>query len=393
MTIPEYLSQYRTPIPEWLKNYSDGALITFSEIMEDRIGYYPGCGDDGQLIKLCSKSHSVHTFIYSDYLTRRREVKRILKTPNALNGYHLIGQTEFIEKDLLPEGLYPQIITRQPLLDPWPFQTLPFYCIMGIWERDETLSDSWGAERLAVIFLCADAIDYYYQLFVCQYRKAPWIVLLQDHGLGCNYDRFGKGGLLDEIIERSGISPQFVLCGEHTALWDNYMKLECEPSAGGLHHQYRELCKSKTDAEASHKEVWLMTSNPNGDIVLGERLFANMEKKEIAEISNYIARQCGIFEDAISKYVSRIITTELANGETEIRISPNDGESSEFIIVKLGIDSGEDWSGNPIDMPEDVETIDVGRGSKVYALCGYYGDVEGIFSTCWSEDLVEMEIE
>ena len=34
-----------------------------------------------------------------------------------------------------------------------------------------------------------------------EYSKAPWLFLLQDHGFGCNYDCFGTGGILDEIIQ------------------------------------------------------------------------------------------------------------------------------------------------------------------------------------------------
>lgn len=43
-----------------------------------------------------------------------------------------------------------------------------------------------------------DAIAMYNSLFVHEYRKAPWILLLQDHGLGGNYDRFGRGAMHED---------------------------------------------------------------------------------------------------------------------------------------------------------------------------------------------------
>ena len=43
----------------------------------------------------------------------------------------------------------------------------------------------------------------YYQLFVREYSKAPWQFCLQDHGFGGNYNRFGKGGILDAIIRKN----------------------------------------------------------------------------------------------------------------------------------------------------------------------------------------------
>ena len=57
--------------------------------------------------------------------------------------------------------------------------------------------------------LFADGIHAYEQLFVNQYKKAPWLFLLQDHGFGGNYDKFGRGGSLDRIIQK-GVKPEFV---------------------------------------------------------------------------------------------------------------------------------------------------------------------------------------
>jgi hypothetical protein len=96
------------------------------------------------------------------------------------------------------------------------------YCFTEILERNADCDDSWGSERFALTLLFADGIATYYNLFCREYNKAPWIMLLQDHGFGGNYDRFGKNGLLDAIIHKNNIRPTFVICDECTRIWDGY---------------------------------------------------------------------------------------------------------------------------------------------------------------------------
>ena len=69
----EYLKQYNENIPYWLKNYKEGMDVAFDTVMGGRVGYYPGSGYDGTLIKVGNMSHSVHSFLYVDYLVKRKE--------------------------------------------------------------------------------------------------------------------------------------------------------------------------------------------------------------------------------------------------------------------------------------------------------------------------------
>jgi hypothetical protein len=90
-----------------------------------------------------------------------------------------------------------------------------------------------------------DAIATYKNLFVHEYAKAPWIVLLQDHGLGGNYDKFGRGGILDRVIIRSGIKPEFVILGHSTDLWQDYERVSgAREVRGGMHERWRSLHKT-----------------------------------------------------------------------------------------------------------------------------------------------------
>ncbi len=176
------------------------------------------------------------------WLTKKDLEKRI----NTLLGYHQIGTIEWKEEDLLPNGQYPlDLRIPKPRSEPRPFNTQEKpYSFSVFMERDKDKDDKWGAEHFVVTFLFADGIATYFQVFVKEYAKAPWLFLLQDHGTRGNYDCFGRGGILDAIIEESKINPEFVICGSNTPIWRKYMKVqEVSPIFGGMHNFRRDLYK------------------------------------------------------------------------------------------------------------------------------------------------------
>ena len=50
--IAEYLLRYKEELPQWLREYSQGRKLSFSNILSGRVGYYPGSGFDGTLVKV-----------------------------------------------------------------------------------------------------------------------------------------------------------------------------------------------------------------------------------------------------------------------------------------------------------------------------------------------------
>ena len=236
-----YLSNYREEVPTWIENYLRGEQISFKDIMSSRVGYYPGSGHDGTLMKIGNMSHSVHSFLYVDYMLGRKDLERHLAQPNSIRGYHPVGHIEWTEADLLPNGQYPIDINKKPLyFEPNTFvdpDEKP-YCFSLIMERDENQDDTRGAKHFVITFLFADGIATYYQLFVKEYAKAPWLFLLQDHGFGCNYDCFGRGGILDAIINKSKVSPTFVICADNTRIWQHYKRVYgVSPVIDHVHHR------------------------------------------------------------------------------------------------------------------------------------------------------------
>jgi hypothetical protein len=78
---------------------------------------------------------------------------------------------------------------------------------LEVLERDRALDDSHGAHRLAILFLGVNGIAAYKALFCQENGTPPFAIVLQDHGTGGNYDRFGHGGSLERIAKTYDVIP------------------------------------------------------------------------------------------------------------------------------------------------------------------------------------------
>lgn len=209
-----YLSQFREEVPLWIHNYLRGEQISFRDIMSSRVAYYPGfiqrCNCDGTLMKVGNKSHSVHSFLYVDYLITRERLQEQLALKDSILGYHPIGQIDWKESDLSSACRF-QILKPLRNIDETP------YCFSVIMERNEEKDDSWGAEHFIVTFLFGEGISTFYKLFVKEYAKAPWLFLLNE--------RYRKG-LFEQDIQRSRYYPKFVIFAKKAYKWQGYEKVE-----------------------------------------------------------------------------------------------------------------------------------------------------------------------
>lgn len=246
MKLTEYLNQFKEETPQWLKDYKAGDFVDFKTFMSGRIGYYPGSYLDGCLIKNGNQSHSVHTFIHVDYGVKKEFLRNMVEEEGAFAGYHLLGEVEWTERDLMPNGMHPDPkVNYSPRQAPSRLdKDEKPYIFMKVFERDNDKGDDWGAERFAVAFLFADGIATYYQLFVKEYKKVPWLFLLQDHAWGGNWDGFCKGFMLEAIMKQYDMYPQYVICAKSTDLWDGFEGVDgVEHVWGGMHHSERYLCQ------------------------------------------------------------------------------------------------------------------------------------------------------
>lgn len=143
------------------------------------------------------------------------------------------------------------------------------------------------------------------------------------------------------------------------------------------------------------KEVWLfLVLNSYGPSCDCRRVFAEMGEREINIIAKEVSGEYDHFREAIEQYFAKQLRDELAKGETEVRISPNDSEETEYVITKYEIDSGTDW-GNAGDCkkPDEEDRIDVYVGDNIFATEDYFGNVEAFYSAEFWEEMTPFTIE
>lgn len=249
MTAYDYLKQIQEPCPTWLKAHQPGDKVPHDFVSAGRVVFYPGSGSDGHAVKLFGSTRAAHTFIYADYAVTREEILRDLKgrgdTPyNApFSGYSVYDCMDLEIQDLVPTGWHPHIFPKRAHQPTDGFQP---YGTLVILSRKVGMSEAHGPEKMAILFLGADGIATYDALF-CQEsnRRAPFAMLIQDHGFGGFYASFGKGGLLHELANTTNVWPEYLLIGDNTHAWPRYRLLEdVEADIGGMHQTPRRLFKS-----------------------------------------------------------------------------------------------------------------------------------------------------
>ena len=240
-TIAQYLNNYKEEMPQWLKDYQPGQRVAFSDFINSRCLYYPGSGYDGQPVMTFNQSHCVHCYVYVDYGFEKCILNGQLNDRyHSFKGYHSIGRVEYSESDLMPKHFVPTLLPGYtPRRDPMTFVHGRPFCFLEIMERDEQYDDSHGAKRFAVLFLFADGIATYQAFFTPKgLGKTPYVLILQDHGFGGNYDLFGKGGLMERIAEDGSGHPEWALVADNTRVWEGYDEIaDLEPvDLGGRTH-------------------------------------------------------------------------------------------------------------------------------------------------------------
>ena len=233
-SMPDYLYRvHREPMPNWLLE----GKLSLARFFESRTVCYPGSGSDGSPIKLFNRSHASHCFVWVDQGYDFDEMMTIGELD--LKGYD-IHQAH--QMDLTIRTNYDSSVGNTS------------YTHMVVYDRRSGYGDEHGATRLAILFVRAEAHSAYEQIYGDRFRtNPPFAVIIQDHGLGCNFTNhsFGYpesgyiGSPIFNAARRNGL-PRFLLFSEPggTELWPGYVKVEnVRPTFGGMHRNRRWLCQ------------------------------------------------------------------------------------------------------------------------------------------------------
>ena len=231
-TIIEVLSDNCEPLPEWLREFSP--KFNLENFFSSRTVFYPGSGTDGQPIRLCSTAHTAHTFVYADYMVSANE---IISKVNKFKGYD-IERLENLDEELVsPNGWRP----REDLSDRAPFEpTAPYYLYVVLC-RKRNFNRTHGPKKLAILFIGRDGFETFDILYCQNDRRIPYLIVVQDHGFGYNFDRFDKRGLLRRYAKKHSAQPQLLLVGKPSKAWKGYKRTDAVPEVtrfeDGTYHE------------------------------------------------------------------------------------------------------------------------------------------------------------
>ena len=228
VTTEEYLkTRYPEPLPRWLRDYRPGdARPTFATLMSSRVVYYPACGTDGEPVRIFNQSRSAHVFLYVDWMFSREDLDAALEC-RYFTGYHRLDRFEYSRDEVAPPRYVPHLLLTREIAErslKAASQAAPF-CRAEILERDADRDDDFGAEKLAIVFLCADGFMTYDVFFGSRSYPAPFAAVLHDYGMV--YDTFGRGGLLERCAIETGAFPELLLMAHKKGEpWRGYEPVE-----------------------------------------------------------------------------------------------------------------------------------------------------------------------
>lgn len=202
-----------------------------------RVVFYPGCGTDGQPVEFFGTRYAAHCFVFADCgLTKEHVLRELGEAGHPFAGYESSGRTDIRERELTPNGWAPHIQPEEPPRGP----RAPGgpYAFIEILKRRPGFDDAHGPRRLAILFLCADGVAAYDALFCQTKARAPFAVVLQDHGYGGNWTSFGRGGSLEHLALQTGRSPEFLLVASNTNAWTGYSAVDGAAAGGGGMHGF-----------------------------------------------------------------------------------------------------------------------------------------------------------
>lgn len=243
----EFLAERRESVPAWLEKYNAGDAFDRQRFFFSRVVYYPGAGLDFHPVETFGLSGAAHLFVMVDACLSAKDYRDALADPpreasNAafLRDYRPAAFKDLCETDLAPRAVRYHVEERRS-----PARSVdgqPYACL-AVLERRKDAGEGQGPQCMAILFLGADGHAAYDALF-CQEgaRRAPYAVLIQDHGWGGDYSSFARGGVMEAVAIRTQVMPTYLLADRGSRPWSGYKPCAgVEASVGGQYGNERIL--------------------------------------------------------------------------------------------------------------------------------------------------------
>lgn len=200
--------------------------------MDRGVLYYPGCGSDYGPLKLFTENGAVSTAIYADYTLGPPPFAEFFE---EANGWKSNPVEKLTCKNLQAESWD----------DFWPknSQSRRFASPNGA-RAFQTKLHTPSAVAIRFIFCKTEGV----QTLQCLIRAGftPTVIVLQDHGFGCNWTRFGGEHELYQYAVQFNALPEFLFVARNTQPWAGYIRVtDYVFYEGQMHHHKRALYRRR----------------------------------------------------------------------------------------------------------------------------------------------------
>lgn len=228
----------RETAPKWLGPDTRFGPDLLARLLEARVVFYPGAGDDPHPLEIFGRTGAAHCFIHADY-----DIGRDNTTLPTLQGYRVVHAEDI---DFARLTAVFELDTAHPYGNQWKrFVT---------WDNIKTGRSRWmvmqrsagnGPKYLCLLDAFAEAV-WFYRQFWAKRGHGAFAILLQDHGFGLNWSSFG--GIESPLYEvaQSGALPDYLVVAENTTAWPGYTR-ERTLGRGGSALHMRVLFKRRAE--------------------------------------------------------------------------------------------------------------------------------------------------
>lgn len=197
-------------VPDWLKAFRP--KFELRHVLAGSV-YYPSCGLDGRPIKHLAGHFS--SFVYVDYGTPREAVMSRLAT-HPLVGYDIIHLEFLTDRDIDPA-----LWSDPSLFNAERDQNIPtwkanWFALWIIFRRQQTFDDGHGLERFSLLYLAAEGVTAFENLYG-RLEIVPAVICLvrPGTGFGGNWTDFTEPqGIFSQTVQANRAGPaEFLLWG------------------------------------------------------------------------------------------------------------------------------------------------------------------------------------
>lgn len=214
--------------------------LPLRQLLEDSL-YYPASNFDGGVIKHCNtqgRALGIQSFVYCDYSVSHWELKKDVNL-------HIRGYKVYADRSIKKEELLLGADTTRPIApffateeEQRKYQNIirecrPF-CHWFVLERLDDFDESHGPKRISLLFICAEGIATYYQLYNANHIAPKVLAIIQEGaGWGGNWTFFSDRNSPFDRIARSNPQgmPRYIFYGGigltdfYQKIWKGYHKI------------------------------------------------------------------------------------------------------------------------------------------------------------------------